>query len=106
MLLIIAIATPLVFGFGVAPSLVLAIGVIYAYQTPEERTVSKWALALLAIVLPKVGPIDLLLKFFTPKRELSEASTFLTFAGVSVFSASRLGIRGIRPSWQPAQCWR
>ena len=43
-------------------------------------------IALFAMVLPNVGPIDLLLKFLTPKRELSEDSTFLTFAGVSVLS--------------------
>jgi tetratricopeptide (TPR) repeat protein len=49
MLLIIAIATPLVFGFGVAPSLVIALGVIYAYQTFEERTLSKWAMSILAL---------------------------------------------------------
>src|SRR5262249_21716084 len=49
MILVIAMATPLVFGFGGAISLVLALGIVYAYQTPEERTVSKWAMGILAV---------------------------------------------------------
>jgi tetratricopeptide (TPR) repeat protein len=49
MVLLIAIASPLVFGFGVAPSLVLALGAAFAYQTVQERTISKAALVALAI---------------------------------------------------------
>lgn len=47
MMIAILIASPLVFGFGIAPSIVLALGAVFAYQTARESRVSVYALALL-----------------------------------------------------------
>ena len=55
---------------------------MYVEITSSEAMIAMTA--LLATVLPNVGPIDLALKFFTPKREASAASTFLTLSGCSV----------------------
>src|SRR5262249_61792429 len=40
------------------------------------------------------------------RRIVNELSAVSTCSGVSVFSASRPGILGLQPWWQPAQCWR
>lgn len=80
MLLLMLIAAPLVFRFGIALTLVLALGAIYAYQSKRERAVSIFAWVLLAASPGLIWAVSPLVIFHGSNVDAIESALSETFA--------------------------
>jgi tetratricopeptide (TPR) repeat protein len=80
MLLLMVIAAPLVFRFGILPTLVLALGAIYAYQAKRERGVTIASWVLLAAAPGLIWLVSPLVIFHGSQVDAIESALSETFA--------------------------